>query len=72
MNSGIRENFEIAGGDNMQMKFGRTLALLLVCLVLVITASCQKKSVAIDTGTNSTGQSRLDCTGHCNASDEWL
>jgi len=40
----------------MQNNSGIKLAILLVCSVLVLTVSCQKKTVAVEKGAISTGQ----------------
>jgi peptidoglycan-associated lipoprotein len=53
---GAYTNFQNAGGENMQKNLWRTLALLLISLHLVFTVSCHKKSVAVETGTNTTDQ----------------
>jgi len=40
----------------MQNELGKKLAVLLVSSMLVFTVSCQKKTVAVETGSNSTAQ----------------
>ena len=40
----------------MQNNLGKKLAVLLVSSMLVFTVSCQKKTVAVETGSNSTAQ----------------
>jgi len=40
----------------MQKNLGKKLAVLLVSSMLVFTVSCQKKTVAVETGSNSTAQ----------------